>query len=56
MTFWEFSLTVTTIGYRGVASGPDIDPHKVFDHLDVVYFYPFTESIEVAGYQGTPCP
>lgn len=52
----EFSLTVTTIGYRGVASGPDIDPHKVFDHLDVVYYYPFTDSIEVDGYQDLLCP
>jgi hypothetical protein len=55
-THREFTLTVTTIGYRGVASGPDIDPYKVFDHLDVVYYYPFTDSIEVDGYQDLPCP
>ena len=51
----EFSLTVTTIGYRGIASGPSLDPHKVFAHLDVVYYYPFTDSIEVDGYQDQPC-
>jgi hypothetical protein len=52
----EFALTVTTIGYRGVASGPGIDPHKLFDHMDVVYYYPFTDSIVVDGYQDLPCP